>query len=179
MEIKAEGIITKEDFGVAQKHIIKSTKKEMKKKYPKLLGLFPMIVIVIIIGLALHYIGKSIEYDSKTVVNTILITAVIFLFVSKLYIKFIKKLPSSKGIYLGKHSYTIKEDGLLEESENQASTLKWSGVLNIEETSDMIFIYVDSIAAHFIPKHFFSNENEFNNFKAALFDKCKHLQKVA
>ena len=31
MEIKAEGIITKEDFGVAQKHIIKSAKKAKRE----------------------------------------------------------------------------------------------------------------------------------------------------
>ena len=179
MDLSVEGVITKEDFGIAQEHIWKSTKKEMKKKYPKTLGLFPMIVIGLIIGFSLNFFKESIRFDHKTILCSICIVSIFLLIFTKLYLKSIKKLPTEKGIYLGRHSFTIKEDGLHEESNHQSAALKWSGVQNIEETSNMIYIFVDSIAANFIPKHFFSNDGEAKKFVSALFEKRGHLQRAA
>jgi len=50
---------------------------------------------------------------------------------------------------------------------------------NILRKDFMIFVYIDKVSAHFIPKHFFANEMEANNFKMAIIDKCKHLHDVA
>ncbi len=49
----------------------------------------------------------------------------------------------------------------------------------VEETADMIFVYIDKVSAHFIPKHFFADEKEANDFKLAILDKCKNLQNSA
>ena len=179
MELRAEGVITKEDFGNAQDHIMKSAHKEMKKKHPKIPGLIPLVIIGLIIGFSLNYFKGSIGFDYKTIVYGVLIASIVLLILTKLYLKFFKRLPSDKGIYLGRHSFTIMEEGLIEESDTQSTTIKWSGVLNIEETSSMIFVFVDSIAANFIPKHFFSDDVEAKKFVLSLYDKCTHLQRVA
>ena len=179
MDLRVEGVITKEDFGIAQEHILRSTKKQMKKKYPKILGLFPMIVIGLTIGISLNYFKESIRFDYKAILSSICIVSIFLFIITKLYLKSMKNLPTDKGIYLGRHSFTIKEDGLFEESNTQSTTLKWSGVQNIEETSNMIYIFVDSIAANFIPKLFFSDDGEAKKFVSALFVKCRHLQRTA
>ena len=91
----------------------------------------------------------------------------------------IKRLPSDKGIILGKHTFVLNDEGIKEETEQSSLTLKWSGVQEVEETADMIFVYIDNVTAHFIPKHFFPNEKEANDFKMAILDKCKNIKSVA
>lgn len=179
MEIRAEGVITKEDFEIAQNHMMAATKKAIKIKSPKLLGFFPMLVVGLTIGLGtgLLKIGPGIDY--RTAFLVLGAVAAVFLIAIKYYKKAILKLPSDRGVILGKHRYMVKEDGLLEASENQSSILKWAGVLDVEESKEMLFVYVDSMAAHFIPKHFFANDNEFQKFRAAILSKCSHLPHVS
>lgn len=135
------------------------------------------MIIGLIIGFSLNYFKSSIRFDYKTILYGVLIASIVLLILTKLYQYFFKRLPSDKGIYLGRHSFTIKEEGLIEESDTQSTTIKWTGILNIEETSSMIFVFVDNIAANFIPKHFFSDDAEANKFVSALFNKYVHIQR--
>ena len=179
VEIKAEGTITKEDFGIAQEYLMKITQKEIKKKYSKIIGLFPMIVLGSVIGISLSYLERVIEFEFGTILYSIIITLVISFVLFKLFIKLAKRLPSDRGVYLGKHSFLLKEEGMLEESKNQATLLKWSGIFKIEETPNMIYVYADNVAATFIPKHFFLDDNKSDIFIKALYNKCEHLKMAA
>ena len=178
MEIQAEGIIKREDFVTAQNHLVKVAKKELKNKHSKMFSLFPILLIAFCIGFIIRYfnIGPKIEYRTAFIV--IGFAAAVFLIAIKYFKKSVYGLASDTSIYFGKHIYIVKEEGLLEETEKKSELIKWTGVLDIEESKDMIFVYVDTIVAHFIPKHFFANETDANNFKMAIIDKCKHLRDV-
>ena len=134
-----------------------------------------MLIIGLVIGLTIGFfkIGPDIEF--KTAFLVLGFMAAIFLIACKIYKKSLKNLPSEKGIILGKHAFILNDEGFKEETEQSSSTLKWTGVQGVEETADMIFIFIDKVSAHFIPKHFFANEKEANNFKMAIIEKCKHL----
>lgn len=76
----------------------------------------------------------------------------------------IKKMPDNDGNFLGKRTYYIFEDGLKEISENNESLTKWKGIKKVSESEEGIYIFVDKIAAFIVPKRYFDNDDEINNF---------------
>lgn len=69
---------------------------------------------------------------------------------------------------LGKHIFTVNEEGIIEESENGESKINWSGVEKVIETEKHIFIYISSISAYIIPKSTFEDEDIKNEFLKSL-----------
>ncbi len=67
----------------------------------------------------------------------------------------VRKLYSegkNKGV-LGPHTLRIDEDGLHETSEVSEGKTLWSGIERIGEDDDYLFVYVQAMMAHVIPKH--------------------------
>lgn len=58
----------------------------------------------------------------------------------------------NKGV-LGKHTIRIDEDGLHETSEVSEGKTLWSGIERIGEDENYLFVYVQAMMAHVIPKH--------------------------
>ena len=161
---------------MAQDHLMKKASTALDQKTPKLLNIYSVMIIGLIIGAIISYfnIGPKIDYKTAFLMWGFMVS--IFVIAFKLYKKSLKRLPSDKGIILGKHTFVLDDEGIKEETEQSSSTLKWSGVQEVEETEDMIYVYVDNVSAHFIPKHFFVNEEEVNDFKMVILDKCKNIK---
>ncbi|MFN6946490.1 MAG: YcxB family protein [Cytophagaceae bacterium] len=81
------------------------------------------------------------------------------------------KYPSENGSILGKRTFIITEEGLIEESETNKTLQRWKGIKGVETNKRSVFIFVDNIAAYIIPKRFFTSEQEQNAFIKAIKDR--------
>lgn len=68
------------------------------------------------------------------------------------------------GYFLAPANISIDTNGLKYDAKNFATQLKWQGVLSIDDTKDMIIIYVDTLNGYVIPKHNFKNDQEAAHF---------------
>ena len=71
---------------------------------------------------------------------------------------------SQKAGVLGKHIYTVTEQGLHEKTEANETTQKWSGIQSLHKSRSYLFIRVNSFLFHLIPKRALSSEEEFEEF---------------
>lgn len=77
-------------------------------------------------------------------------------------------VPSKKAGVLGEHIITINSEGISDSTKVKRSTTKWDGVLRIVSNKKYIYIFIDNIAAHLIPRRaFYSNEDANRFFSSA------------
>jgi hypothetical protein len=155
MEITID--LTREDYADFNKYWF--LKKGLKKR----------IYVVIIFAFGLPFFANSEQpFELITYLLSVLIYGIMFglLYLGGLYsmMNRTKKLPSDTGSILGKKKFTITDEGLIEESENNVNIQKWNGIKSIEMNKRSIFIFVDSIAAYMIPKRFFNSVNDQEHF---------------
>lgn len=103
-----------------------------------------------------------------SVLLTGLIFAAIYLGLGLYAIKRTGKIPLEGGSVLGKRKFIISDEGLIEEGENNRNLQKWVGIKSVEENKNSVFIFVDKMAAYIIPKRFFLNEEQINEFKSLI-----------
>jgi len=155
MEITID--LTREDYADFNKYWF--LKKGLKKR----------IYVVIIFAFGLPFFANSEQpFEMMFYLLSVLFYGMMFgiLYLGGLYLMIYrtKKLPSDNGSILGKKKYTITDEGLIEESENNVNIQKWNGIKSIEMNNTSIFIFVDNIAAYMIPKRFFNSVNDQENF---------------
>ena len=93
----------------------------------------------------------------------------VFMFISyKLSLIRISRMPDEKGEIIGEKTYILSDDGLKEISKNGESFIKWIGVKSLEENENYVFIFIDKIMAHVIPKRYFSDTLELQEFMSIL-----------
>ncbi len=83
--------------------------------------------------------------------------------------------PEESGAVLGRKSFELTENGVVEVSPQTESITRWAGVMSVEETPEHIFLFVDRSAAFIIPKRCFGAPDEAAEFSAFAEDHAKHL----
>lgn len=165
MEINID--LTREDYADFNKFWF--IKKGLKKRV--------YTVIIAAFGLPL-LVDNEIPFTVVTYLISVIVFGLIFGLIylggTAITIKRTSKLPSGNGSILGKKKYTITEDGFIEESENSKNIQKWEGIKSVETNRNSVFLFVDNIAAYIIPKRFFSDEEEMNNFIKIIDHKLKN-----
>ena len=73
----------------------------------------------------------------------------------------------SNGI-LGRHTYTIRDDGLLEQTRANETLVKWGGAVGLRRTRDLLLIEVGPALFHVIPRRSFENDSDFEAFWRAV-----------
>ena len=76
------------------------------------------------------------------------------------------QIASSKNGMLGKHHYTISEEGLHEKTIINESMNKWIGVSRINIAGSYLYFQISDYLFHVIPKRCFDSEEQFNEFTA-------------
>ncbi|MFI5203308.1 MAG: YcxB family protein [Flavobacteriales bacterium] len=71
---------------------------------------------------------------------------------------------SKKGVVLGPRKYVLSEDRFSQESEKAQSSVIWSSVLSLKESSSYYFLFVDKAAAFIIPKRHFATKADEDKF---------------
>lgn len=155
MEINID--LTRDDYADYNKYYL--FKKRLKRQ------IYLVIIVAFVIPLLIKT-GRPFDLLNYliTVIFSGIIFGVLYFGAMSLTMIWIKKLPSDKGSILGNKKFTITDEGLLEETETNKNLQKWKGIKSIETNDNSVFIFVDNIAAYIIPKRFFKDETEQENF---------------
>jgi hypothetical protein len=68
-----------------------------------------------------------------------------------------RMVPSETGTTLGRHTYSLVEDGVHVSSRHTQVSIRWGGVQELLETNSHFFIMVDRGAGFIVPKRSFSD----------------------
>lgn len=172
MKLIAEGEISRDNFAAATLHIKKMLDEKFMKKKPRIYSFFTMLLIGVFIGIGMGFLRSMDVINVRIDFKTLLFAAVAFIIIVRLanrrYLKVFKQLPYKDGTILGFRQFIITEEGFSEKTDNTISMVRWQKVNRIEETEDMIYVFIDAHAAHFIPKHFFSSDSTCQEYIEAL-----------
>ncbi len=78
--------------------------------------------------------------------------------------KSIMKIPDGREGFLGKHVIEIRSDGLSETTSVNEGLHLWKGIRSIHQNEKYIFIFIDNLMAHIIPKRSFSSLKDAEDF---------------
>jgi uncharacterized integral membrane protein len=138
-----------------------------KKVYGKvLLKLIILVIIFISIypntnKLVLKFLGENspiVAFWSVIYFAALFVTVVIGLNTRK------RRGISEEGETLREHEYIVDEKGIMRRSTVNSSFVKWKAVLNIDQSVDYIFIYIDNSIAYIIPKNSIGTKEEARDF---------------
>ena len=90
---------------------------------------------------------------------------VLFLFVSSLIGAM---AATGRAGVLGKHRYTLREDGIFEATDANESLHKWAGLHSVIRTRKWLFVRINHYLFHMIPARAFEGPAEFQDFAEAL-----------
>lgn len=157
MEINVN--ITRQDY--IDFNVFYQFNKRRKEKLLMLIGFsfgLPFI-LNLIFQVPFYLIDFLYEVLNVAIIYSLLM--VIFIYIS---IFIYSKLPSKTGVFLGPKKFVIAEEGFIEDSEINHNILKWSGIKSMDQNKNSIFIFIEFNAAQIIPKRYFKNSDEMNNF---------------
>jgi len=70
----------------------------------------------------------------------------------------------NRGV-LGEHEIEIRDEGLVERTDVNESTHRWSGFHKIKRTSKFLFIFVTDNIVHYVPMRCFSSNEDARRFQ--------------
>ena len=168
MEI--EITLNSEDWEKSQKHL---AHKIMGLRYPSsrkglLLG-YALIIAYFIFFL--H------EHDAIHL-GTFFFTTTLFCIYILLYWYFSRKyrkaiIPKEDGIFVGTHKFGFSDSGIDIKSKHTKAFIEWSGIKDISQNEDYIFMFLDINRAHVLPKRDIDNPDSFFDSLCELFNKSK------
>jgi hypothetical protein len=149
--------ITRKDYGEFNKYYF--TNKLLKKP----------TWLILLLSFFIAFL-QTIKYKFSIfyfLLNFALISLIIFL-VYWLYTvligKFAEFLPSKNGFVLGAKTIIVDDEQITEESIDSIMSLKWSRVKSIDETSNLILIFIDNVFSFIIPKRDFDSSKQEREF---------------
>ena len=86
--------------------------------------------------------------------------------------KMANRLSKKDSHVLGWRSLEICEDGLMTVKPNAEGKTYWNGIDRVEENTGYIFVYLNAVAAHIVPKTAFADEKQEAEFMDILLQKA-------
>lgn len=121
----------------------------------------PFILFIIFLMMKL-----SILYS---LVSSIILGSAVNVFTYIRMKKKVIKIPGDNPGILGTHLIALSEEGISEKTDVNSNFYNWEGIYSIEESNDYIFIFINKLQCHIIPKREFNTNEEVNQF----FNKAK------
>ena len=142
------------------------------RTWPSRLNLVGACLIIPSVAFALAWIGSFPLAIMITFVATISVVSVpLYLWAWK---KHVKSTPSDKGNELGRRVFAVTPDGVRETTRYTQEYCLWKGVLDIAETRDHIFIFIDQHKAYVVPKSAFGHPDEVRTFVNTIASYWRH-----
>lgn len=102
----------------------------------------------------------------------VLISSLFYLILSFLYLYYIlnktRKVPNKNGAILGKKEYVFTDEYISYKGKDSTGQYNWSAIKTLGESKKAFYLYVDVIAAFVIPKRYFIDKAQEQEFKAYL-----------
>ncbi len=129
-----------------------------------------LLVIFIFVSCAIFYPHKTFYDYQITLIVAIVgggFSVLVGLLMSLAHVYLISPFIGLKG--LGKHIYTISDNGLYEKAPTNERLDKWTEILSIEKSQNYIYVRVPNLnfltpLFHAIPRRNFKNKDEFYDF---------------
>ena len=140
-------------------------------------NLYVFLFLWVIVFLSTRY-GRDLGPPDPvlaTGIATFLITVVVFLGILVASSLFTVLSATAKSGILGRHTYTIEEEGLREVTDANDTLNKWSSIHRILKAGDSIFVQINWYLFHVIPRRSFDSSEQYQEF----FDQCVSRWKSA
>lgn len=146
--MNAEITLTKSDW----KSFQKLSEREASKRAPK--GKFDFYITLIswiVIGISLVILFGTIHWPTAGLVTLI---AVFSIGVGVLHLMRIKKAyaPIEGGMFIGRHRFTFDDSGITAEGDSYRSHFNWNAVQSVQETNDVVIVFLDTAYGLIFPK---------------------------
>jgi hypothetical protein len=123
---------------------------------PTLLGVVVLLGTVLSILLGdVGWIVETARSPVGVIVGLLLLLVLLLAIVLLASRRLIKNLPDEKSGTLGHHRLRLTDHGVHDETLVGKSFNAWSGVLEIAQDDDHVYLFVDRMAAHIVPKRVF------------------------
>ena len=186
-ELKFNTTINYDDYNAFQKAIVQDVEPfwpkafDKDKQSPNKLGrklsrvaLFVVLVVIMYFLFSLDI--KGIVYIFPTVIITALVLYGLFLFIQKDMSKIFKPLPN--GSIIGVHEYTLTDEKIIVQKGDHRGSSTYNSILNIVESENNLFLFIDSLNAYIINKKNISSELPLDEITLYLREKCNIKVKV-
>jgi hypothetical protein len=156
ISIKVNIEITREDYWQLNKYGLLNRNRRVIFLYLLGMPIF-MFVLFLIMKLPIIY----------SLVTSIILGSAVNVFSYVRMKRRVKRLPSEKSGVLGSHLIELTEEGASEKTSVNFNFYNWDGINSVEENSDYIFIFIDKLLCHIIPKRDFKSKDEAHQFYIA------------
>ena len=156
--------ITKQDYSIFLQYLYTKSMKNWKNL---------LIVVFIIVTIIIYAIYE--ERIVQFILNTDLVQKMLLsynialllclIIITYLVLIMVRMQPEENGVMFGSKRIIIKEDEIIEESEDYTSRWKISAIRRFEEGENHIYIMFDKVFGLIIPRTAFKNFEEYEQFK--------------
>ena len=123
------------------------------------------IALWAVIGFAFAWLYKGIHYPTAAVVSAVFLSGILSGYLSFLKMRKAAE-PNSQGIFIGLQSYVFSPRGIEVKGKNYSSSMSWDALQSVDETDDLLILYVDSSQAIVLPKRCLDNLDALRTFVA-------------
>lgn len=161
-EMSVDFEMTEVDVVAFHRHQFKTSPQHRKNFWIGLLS-FPSLIFV----LTFIYSDFSIAATLRFALPVTVIFLPLVYFVQYKSInntgKRMRALGKNEGVFC-RHTISISPDGVHEKTKVNDSQSGWRGIEKVDETDNHVFVYIASNNAHVVPKRYFLNAEEANEF---------------
>ena len=150
-----------EHFVEFQKYTFKSIKQRDDGKNRKKIDFRSVLLWTAIVFLTLCFYTLF-EFHFPTFLFTLVVFFLTFAFFAHQQMKLAS--PLKDGIILGQHTLKLSEEGVFEESALKKSHFSWESIVSVEQSKNLVYLYVDKAMAILIPKDSFDNKGAIESF---------------
>jgi len=113
-----------------------------------------LFIILFLFILFLRNIRNNLNIVSfvKDIFIDLVLLFIIYKLLIYVVVKIAEKTSIDNGAVVGKRTYTLTEEELIEESNVNRNHQKWSSILSLDENKNLIFLFIDNNVAYIIPK---------------------------
>jgi hypothetical protein len=128
-----------------------------------------MLFAILAIAIGATIIGRRGLPDSMAEGVAQLVTFVVFWGAAVLLALAISQLciflySSQQNGVLGLHSYTLRDDGLLEVTAANETLLRWGGAIDLRRSEEYLWLQVSPGLFHVFPRRCFESQDSFEQF---------------
>jgi Ca2+/Na+ antiporter len=163
--MKIEYNLAAEDYIHFNLFHLKHSKTSLKSLYLQRY-LSPLFFILVSIVFAimgdLHLLSTLIPFLVLSILWVIFYPKLFYRHVRKNVQKMFKE--GKNEALLGEHTMILMEEGFVESNSTGESKVKWSGIQEVKEDEEYLYLYNSAVSAYIIPKRNLSNQLEIKNY---------------
>ena len=168
--MKFKTTITHDDFKAFQKAAAQNSGIESgSKSFFKNMAIWFVIGLVGVILVNLFKL-KLIEFHYPTATITFIAFLALLLFITKRNI--MKMQPFPNGSIIGDHEYILTDKEINDHKGYHKSSSTYDSILNINETANNLFLFIDKTSAYIINKKNISSESSIDEIINHIKEKC-------